>query len=36
MHEDPGIEKGMIMDFEQGYHLTRQAWIDGVNAFHPT
>ena len=24
------------MDFEQGYRLTRQAWIDGVNAFHPT
>ena len=23
------------MDFEQGYRLTRQAWIDGVNAFHP-
>lgn len=26
----------MIMDFEQGYRLTRQAWIDGVNEFHPT
>lgn len=25
----------MIMDFEQGYRLIRQAWIDGVNAFHP-
>ncbi|QBD76424.1 hypothetical protein EPA93_10545 [Ktedonosporobacter rubrisoli] len=24
------------MDFEQGYRLTRQAWIDGVNEFHPT
>lgn len=24
------------MDFEQGYRLTRQAWIDGVKAFHPT
>ena len=23
------------MDFEQGYRLTRQAWIDGVNEFHP-
>jgi len=23
------------MDFEQGYRLTRQAWIDGVKAFHP-
>jgi hypothetical protein len=23
------------MNFEQEYHLTRQAWIDGVNAFHP-
>ncbi len=22
------------MDFEQGYRLTRQAWIDGVNEFH--
>lgn len=26
----------MIMNFEQGYRLTRQAWIDGVNMFHPT
>lgn len=25
-----------MMDFEQGYRLTRQAWIDGVNTFHPT
>lgn len=25
----------MTMDFEQGYRLTRQAWIDGVSAFHP-
>lgn len=24
------------MDFEEGYRLTRQAWIDGVNAFHPS
>lgn len=24
------------MDFEQGYRLTRQAWIDGVNEYHPT
>ena len=23
------------MDFEQGYRATRQAWIDGVNEFHP-
>ena len=23
------------MDFEQGYRSTRQAWIDGVNEFHP-
>jgi hypothetical protein len=23
------------MDFEQGYRLTRQAWIDGVIEFHP-
>lgn len=23
------------MDFEQGYRLTRQAWIDGVKTFHP-
>jgi hypothetical protein len=25
----------MFMDFEQGYRLTRQAWIDGVTTFHP-
>ena len=24
-----------MMDFEQGYRSTRQAWIDGVNEFHP-
>jgi hypothetical protein len=23
------------MDLEQGYRLTRQAWIDGVNTFYP-
>lgn len=24
------------MNYEQGYRLTRQAWIDGVKEFHPS